>query len=109
VFGKRTYDQVCAACHQSSGQGLASAFPPLAAADYLNADKERAIRVVIGGLSGAITVNGELYNSQMPALELSDEDIANVLTYVYSTWGNAGHTITPEEVAAQRAAVTAGH
>ncbi|TFH47412.1 MAG: nitrite reductase, copper-containing [Lysobacterales bacterium] len=109
VFGKRTYEQVCAACHQQTGQGLAGAFPPLAAADFLNADKERAIRVVIGGLSGATIVNGELYNNQMPALDLSDEDIANVLTYVYSTWDNAGHVITPEEVAVQRASVKTTH
>jgi nitrite reductase (NO-forming) len=102
AFGKRVYEQVCAACHQRNGQGVGGAFPPLAGADYLNADKERAIQVVIAGLEGPITVNGEPYNSQMPALQLSDEDIANVLTYVYSVWGNAGVVVTPEEVAAQR-------
>jgi nitrite reductase (NO-forming) len=101
-FGKRVYNQVCAACHQQSGQGLAAVFPPLAGSDYLNADKERAMRIVIGGLEGPITVNGKPYNSQMPALELSDEDIANALTYVYNTWGNKGYLVTPQEVAAQR-------
>lgn len=109
AFGKRTYQQVCAACHQQDGSGLAGAFPPVANADYLNEDKERAIRVVIGGLSGPITVNGEQYNNQMPALQLSDEDIANVLTYIYSEWDNAGFVISPEEVAEQRKQVKIVH
>lgn len=105
AFGKRKYEQVCAACHQQNGAGLADAFPPLAGSDYLNEDKQRAIRVVIGGLDGPITVNGEPYNSQMPSLQLSDEDVANVLTYLYSVWDNVGHVVTPQEVAAERASV----
>ena len=101
--GERTYKNVCAACHQPSGLGIEGAFPPLAGSDYLNADKMRAARVVAMGLEGRIVVNGKEYNSQMPALELSDEIVANVLTYVYSQWGNAGHEVTPAEVAAVRA------
>ena len=101
--GKRVYGNICAACHQQGGQGIPGAFPPLAGADFLNADKGRAIGVVSGGLSGAIQVNGKPFNSQMPSLSLSDEDVANVLTYVYNTWGNAGHEIKPAEVAAVRA------
>jgi nitrite reductase (NO-forming) len=104
AFGKRTYGQICVACHQADGRGLAGAFPPLAGSDYLNADKERAMRVVLNGLAGPITVNGQKFNSQMPSLQLSNEDVANVLTYVYSEWGNKGFTVTPEEVAKQRAA-----
>ncbi|HEX9844539.1 MAG TPA: c-type cytochrome, partial [bacterium] len=102
AFGQRTFNQICAACHQQNGQGIPGAFPPLAGSDFLNADKERAIGVVINGLSGAITVNGKPYNSQMPSLQLGDEDIANVLTYVYSQWGNKGHEVKPEEVAKHR-------
>ena len=101
-FGKRVYNQICTACHQTSGQGVPGAFPPLAGSDFLNADEERAVAVVLNGLSGPITVNGKNFNSQMPALQLSDEDIANVLTYVYNSWDNAGHEVTPEEVAKQR-------
>ena len=102
--GKRVYNNVCAACHQQSGLGLPGAFPPLAGSDYLNADKPRAIGIVAGGLAGSIQVKGKEYNSQMPALNLSDEDVANVLTYVYNTWGNAGHEVKPAEVAAVHAA-----
>jgi nitrite reductase (NO-forming) len=100
--GGRTYAGTCAACHQGAGQGVAMAFPPVAASDYLNADKNRAIAAVLFGLTGPITVNGQQFNSVMPALGKSDDDVANVLTYVYNNWGNAGHDVTPAEVAAVR-------
>jgi nitrite reductase (NO-forming) len=101
--GQRVFANICAACHQPGGQGLPGAFPPLAGSDFLNADKPRAIGIVAGGLTGKVVVNGKTFESQMPALNLSDEDVANVLTYVYSQWGNAGHEVTPAEVAAVRA------
>lgn len=101
-MGERVYTQNCVACHQLSGQGIPNAFPPLAKSDFLNADKQRAIRAVIKGLSGEITVNGAKFNSVMPALNLNDEDVANVLTYVYSMWENSGQEVTPKDVAAVR-------
>ncbi|MBA3854379.1 MAG: nitrite reductase, copper-containing [Gemmatimonas sp.] len=104
AMGERVFAQNCAACHQPNGSGLAGAFPPLAASDFLNADPKRAIGVVLHGLSGPVTVNGVQYNSLMPALSLNDEDIANVLTYVYSQWGNNGTRVTPDQVKAARAA-----
>jgi nitrite reductase (NO-forming) len=100
--GGRTYAGTCAACHQGAGQGVAMAFPPLATSDFLNADKNRAIAAVLFGLTGPITVNGQPFNSVMPALGMSDDDVSNVLTYVYNNWGNAGHDVTPAEVAAVR-------
>ena len=100
--GSRVYSQNCSACHQSDGLGLANAFPPLADSDYLNADTNRAIDVIIHGLAEEIIVNGERYNGVMPLLRLSDEDVANVLTYIYSTWGNSGAVVTPGEVARRR-------
>ncbi len=103
--GKRVFEGTCMACHQSTGLGLAGAFPPLAKSDYLNADKKRAIQTVIGGKSGEMTVNGTKFNSVMPAQQLSDEDVANVLTYVYSAWGNAGHDVLPVEVKAERSSI----
>lgn len=100
--GQRLYSSICAACHGPAGAGLENVFPPLAGADYLNADKRRAIGAVLNGLSGPVTVNGKTFNSAMPALGLSDEDVANVLTYVYANWNNAGHDVTPSEVRAVR-------
>lgn len=102
AFGQRVYAQNCVACHQAEGQGIPGAIPPLAGSDFLNEDEARAIGVVLNGLDGAITVNGEAYNSVMPLLQLSDDDVANVLTYVYSQWGNAGFEVLPQEVGAVR-------
>lgn len=100
--GRAVFATNCAACHQSNGVGIPHAFPPLANSDFLNADKIRAIKVVTGGLSGKVTVNGQEYNGVMPAWNLSDEDIANVITYVYANWGNSGKDVTPQEVKANR-------
>lgn len=96
--GGRVYKTNCAACHQPTGQGIASAFPPLAKSDFLNADKVRAIKTVTGGLQGKVTVNGQVYDGVMPAWSLSDEEIASVLTYIYSAWGNSGKDVTTKEV-----------
>ena len=102
VAGKIVYTQVCMACHQPNGQGIPQAFPPLAKSDYLNADATRAIGTVINGFIGKVTVNGDVYNSIMPQLGLSDEQIANVLTYVYNNWDNNGSEVTPAMVEAAR-------
>lgn len=97
-MGKRLYAQNCAACHQPEGQGIAGAFPPLAGSDYLLSNKDRAIGVLINGLSGEVVVNDESYNGVMPAVLLSDEDVANVLTFILNTWGNDGGEVTPADV-----------
>lgn len=97
-FGRQTYMQTCFACHQSEGQGIPNAFPPLAQSDYLNADVDRAIDIVLHGKTGEITVNGEKYNSVMTSQTLSDDEIANVLTYVYNSWGNSKKEVTPAMV-----------
>jgi nitrite reductase (NO-forming) len=63
------------------------------------ADTERAIRVVLQGQSGEIVVNGKTYNGTMiPLNNLSDEEVANVLTYVRNSWGNNANAVTPEAV-----------
>ncbi|MCW7470220.1 copper-containing nitrite reductase [Leptospira kanakyensis] len=96
--GERVYKSVCAACHMKEGQGVPGVFPPLAKSDYLNADKSRAIQVLQKGLSGPITVNGQKYNNVMPHLELTKEEIASVLSYVYNNWGNKGIMVSEMEV-----------
>lgn len=97
-FGKNIFMQTCFACHQSEGQGIPNAFPPLANSDYLNADVDRAIGIVLHGKTGEITVNGKIYNSVMTRQSLSADEIANVLTYVYHSWGNSKKVVTPEMV-----------
>ena len=90
--------QTCFACHQAEGQGIPNAFPPLAKSDYLNADVDRAIGIVLHGKTGEITVNGQKYNSVMTKQMLSSAEIANVLTYVYNSWGNSGKVVTTDMV-----------
>ena len=101
-IGKEIFGTTCFACHQSEGQGIPSTFPPLAKSDYLNADSKRAIKTILHGLTGEVTVNGKKYNNVMPAQNLSDDEIANVLTYIYNSWGNNKTEITPEMVKALR-------
>ena len=102
--GGRVFAQNCAACHQPEGQGMAGAFPPLANSDYLLADRDRAISVVVNGLSGPITVNGTDYNGVMPGVRLSDADVANVLTFVMKSWGNNGPEVKSLDVSRVRSA-----
>lgn len=100
--GKGVYDKVCIACHQATGLGIPGAFPPLAKSDYLNKDVNRAIKGVVKGLSGPITVNGKKYSGAMPAQSLSDQQLADAFTYVYSSWGNNKTVVTPAMIKAQR-------
>lgn len=102
TFGKDKYMATCSACHQANGQGIEGAFPPLAKSDYLNADVNRAIDIILHGKTGEITVNGKKYNSVMTAQALTDEEVTNVLTYVYNSWGNSKKEVTPEMVQAVR-------
>jgi mono/diheme cytochrome c family protein len=101
-LGRRLFI-ICAACHQPTGRGLPNLFPPLAGSDYLNADKNRAIKIVIYGRQGEVVVNGMKFNNNMPTFPLADQDVANVLTYVYNSFGNSGLEVSPEEVKAVRA------
>jgi mono/diheme cytochrome c family protein len=100
--GKVVYSKTCIACHQATGAGIPGAFPPLAKADYLNADVNRAIKQVIKGSNGPITVNGKKYTTPMPAQALNDQQIADVLTYVYASWGNSKKVVNVAMVKAQR-------
>lgn len=100
--GKVIYVKTCVACHQMNGNGIPSVFPPVAKSDYLNADVNRSIKQMIKGSLGPILVNGKKYNTPMPAQALNDQQIADVLTYVYNSWGNNKSIVTPEMVAIQR-------
>jgi len=99
--GKAVYMQTCFVCHQLDGQGVPNQIPPLAKSDFLSSsDKDNIIRGVVAGRTGPITVNGKPYNATMIALAyLSDEQIANVLTYVRNSWGNSGDAVNIPEVA----------
>lgn len=97
-LGHQLFSSICAACHQPTGRGIPNVFPPLAGSDFLNADKNRAIKIVINGRQGEIVVNGLKFNNNMPKFPLTDDDIANALTFVYSSFGNKGLEVTADEV-----------
>lgn len=104
--GKKLFGTHCSACHQSEGQGLKGAFPPLAGSDNLLEGPAIAVNAVINGLAGPITVNGVEYNSVMPALSyLSDSDVADIVTFVMNSWDNPGGEVNAAEVAAARGGV----
>ena len=103
--GKELYGRTCLACHQSEGQGIPNAFPPLAKSDFLNANPERAINAVLHGLSGEVKVNGKKFNNVMTSQNLTDDEVASVLTYVYDSWGNNKTVVTPAMVKTLRGKV----
>lgn len=97
--GKALFQGTCSTCHMADGKGIEGVFPPLAESDYLKADKKRAIGVVVNGLSGPITVNGKQYNSVMPPMsQLNDDEVANILTFVFNAWNKTGIAVTSDEV-----------
>ena len=100
--------QTCAACHQANAMGLPGAFPPLAGSEWVSADPETPIRVVLYGLSGPVTVKGAQFNSMMPPPPgMDDHKISLVLTYVRSHFGNTAGPVTDAQVAAVRSALGA--
>jgi nitrite reductase (NO-forming) len=102
--GQALFAGTCSTCHQPDGKGLAGVFPPLAGSDYLAKGNAELINVVLNGLSGPVTVNGQDYNSVMPPMsQLTDDEVANILTYVKTSWGNGGGNVTTAEVAKVRA------
>lgn len=104
--GESTFVGTCSACHQRDGRGLPGVFPPLAESDFLMADADRSIRIVLQGLSGPVTVNGQRYDSVMPGFgSFTDHEVADVLTFIRSSMGNEGEPITDEQVARIRASL----
>lgn len=86
--GEEIYQDFCLQCHLDNGEGVESAFPPLAKSDYLQNNIEASIRGVKYGLRGEITVNGKTYNGVMVNQGLDEEEIADVMNYILNSWGN---------------------
>jgi len=107
MLGKRVYTANCMVCHQANGQGQAGVYPPLAGSEWVTEPQheKHIIGIVLYGLNGPITVKGAEFNNAMTPFGgvLNDQQIANVLTYIRSEWGNEAPEITAEQVAALRA------
>ena len=104
-LGKTVYGMACLQCHQATGMGTPGMFPPLAGSEWVTAEgHQRMIRIVLNGLAGPIEVAGAQYNNVMVPWRdtLKDDQIAAVLTYIRSEWGNKADAVTPEEVAKVR-------
>jgi len=96
--GAKIYATKCFVCHQTTGLGVAGAFPPLKDSDYLMADKKRAVKQVLNGSNEAMVVNGVTYTIPMPFQVDTHQDAVDVINYVLNAWGNDGGTITLDEV-----------
>ena len=96
--GQLIYEQNCLTCHQSNGSGVPNLNPPLRGTDWVLGDKTRLINVVLKGLQGQ-EIEGDMYDNAMPAHDfLKDDQIADVLTYIRSNFGNKADVITADEV-----------
>lgn len=103
--GHALFTATCAACHQATGEGLPGVFPPLKGDPAVNdPDPSHHIHVILHGLQGA-NVGGNVYSSPMPPFgaTLSDADVANIINYERSSWGNHGAPVTAAQVSAERA------
>lgn len=108
IDGKQVYAAKCVACHQSTGLGVAGVFPPLAASEWVIGDEKILTHILLHGINGPMVVKGNTYNGAMPAWKtLSDGELAAVMSYIRSDWGNAAPPITADTVKAQREATAA--
>jgi mono/diheme cytochrome c family protein len=101
--GKVVYEQNCLACHQADGSGVPNLNPPLTKNKWTMGEKKQLINVILKGLDEEIEVDGEVYHNVMPPLAyLSDQEIADVLTYVRNNFGNKASAIKEADVKALR-------
>jgi mono/diheme cytochrome c family protein len=105
VDGAQIFAAKCVACHQASGLGLPGVFPPLAGSEWVLGSDKILVQIPLHGITGSVQVKGATYNGAMPVFNtLSDAEIAAVLSYVRSTWGNGAAAVSPATVAAGRKA-----
>jgi mono/diheme cytochrome c family protein len=107
--GQALFIQQCSACHQATGLGVPGAFPPLAGSPWPVGNEERVIKIVLAGIAGEIEVNGAKYVGNMSNIGagLKDAQVANIISYVRSAWGNNGSTVSDVKVAEVRKAIGA--
>ena len=106
--GKQLYTFTCATCHQGHGRGQAGVAPPLVDSDWVLKSDDRLVRIVLQGVAGPITVNGQKHDLEMPALVgFNDDQVASILTYIRREWDHRGEPVKVATVKNIRAA-TAG-
>jgi len=101
--GKAVYKKVCITCHQPDGDGVPRMIPPLSKTKYILGAKEKLVQILVKGLNEEVEVNGDFYNTPMPAQsQLTNREIADVLTFVRNSFGNKAAAVTEAEVIAIR-------
>jgi mono/diheme cytochrome c family protein len=102
--GKQVYLEQCLACHQADAGGVQGMNPPLVKTKWVLGDKTSLVQVVLKGMTGEVDINGDTYHNVMaPHSDLTDQQIADVLTYVRNNFGNKASVVTAGEVKAIRA------
>ena len=102
--GKKVYTAFCLACHQADGSGVPHLNPPLTVKEWMAGPKPPLIQMILKGSRGQVEIDGDTFNNAMPAQShLTDQQIADVLTYVRNNFGNKASAVTPAEVKALRA------
>ncbi|WP_374353278.1 copper-containing nitrite reductase [Chitinimonas sp.] len=94
--GQAVFSKHCVACHQANGQGVPGVFPPLVNSDFIKNNPIEAAKVILGGRAGEMTVNGVKYNGVMPSLDLSDQEVSEVLNFI-NTRFNGGKPVLDAE------------
>jgi mono/diheme cytochrome c family protein len=109
--GFALYRSICQTCHGADGNGINGLAPPLNNSDWVTGDKKRLAAVVLYGLSGPVTVSKKLYKApevsgEMPGIasntNFSDDDVAQVLSYIRNSWTNSAEKVSKDDVAAIR-------
>lgn len=104
--GKVVFETYCLVCHQADGSGVPGMNPPLIKTKWVLGEKLPLINILLKGMDEEIEIDGEFYNNVMPPHDhLSDQEIADVLTYIRNSFGNKASTITLDEVKKARAQV----
>lgn len=98
--GAAVFNAKCAVCHQTNGKGIPGVYPPLSGSAIATGDPHRPIKIVLHGFHGPIERDGKKYNGVMQPWKdvLSNQEIADVLTFVRSSWGNSAPEVSPETV-----------
>lgn len=105
VDGKQVFSANCVACHQATGRGLPGVFPPLAGSEWVQGEPRVVANILLHGIDGQITVEGNTFKGQMPSFQqLGDAELAAVASYVRAEWSNKAAPIKPEVFAAERKA-----
>jgi len=106
--GQLVYATYCMSCHMENGEGIDGAFPSLVKTENLK-DKNRLVKIILSGMRGPIVVKGIKYNGEMAGLNLSDQEVVEVINYIRNSWGNKAPLMKLTEVALAKKTVVKGY